>query len=159
MNTKSIITIIIFAAVLIVVLTVIGISIFKEKSQMNLWGDWFMQNNVQISLTWYDPKGTQQVRSSSDVEQIMNVSRAFQAIPNPRKILFLPDDARSGSIEYRLNVTGENSTVLYAVKNNYIIISDERTPNCMTVWQVNSAEFEGLIQCIRDNTNFVTPAQ
>lgn len=120
---------------------------------MNLWGDWFSQNGVQISLSWDDPKGVQQVRTSSDVEQIMNISTAFQAITNPQKILFLPDEARSGSIVYRVNVTGENSTVLYAIQNNYIILADKRSPKYMIVWKVKTAESENIVQALMDNTN------
>jgi len=153
MDTKKKIIIAVLAAALIVGCIVIGIFIIREKSQMNLWGDWFSQNGVQITLTWYDPKGVQQVRSSSDAEQIMNISSAFQAISNPQKILFLPDEARSGSIVYQLHLIGENRTVLYAVKNNCIIMADERSPQCMTVWKVKTADSEGLIQVLMDNTN------
>lgn len=159
MNTKTKIKIVIFAAVLIVACTVIGIFLIKEKSQMNLWGDWFSQNSVQITLTWYDPKDVQQVRSSSDAKQIMNISTAFLAISNPKKILLLPDEARSGSIIYRIAVTGENRTVLYSIQNNHIILADERSPKHMTVWKVKSADSEGLIQVLRNNTNSVIPAQ
>ena len=159
MNTKTKIKIVIFAAVLIVACTVIGIFLIKEKSQMNLWGDWFSQNSVQITLTWYDPKGVQQVRSSSDAKQIMNISTAFLAISNPKKILFLPDEARSGSIIYRIAVTGENRTVLYSIQNNHIILADERSPKHMTVWKVKQTDSEGLIQAMRNNTNSVIPAQ
>ncbi len=153
MLTKKTITIAIFEAVLIVVCTVIVIILIKEKSQMNLWGDWFSQNGVQITLTWDDHKGVHQVRSSSDVEQIIEISAAFQTISNPQKKLFLPDEARSGLIVYRLNVAGENRTVLYAINNNYIIIAEERSHNCMTVWKVKPAEAESLIEIIRDNTD------
>lgn len=153
MHTKTKITIAILAAVLLVGCMFIGIFLIREKSQMDLCGDWFSQTGVQITLTWYDPKGVQQVQSSSDAKQNMNISSAFQAISNPQKILFLPDEARSGSIVYQLHVTGENRTVLYAIKNNYIIIADERSPKCMTVWKVKTEECEGLIQVLRDNTN------
>ncbi|MDD4367493.1 MAG: hypothetical protein PHP39_00900 [Oscillospiraceae bacterium] len=152
MHTKKKIRIVIFAAVLIVVCTVIGIFLIKEKSKMNLWGDWFSQDNVQITLTWIDPKGVQQVRSTSDVEQVMNISTAFQAISNPQKILFPPDEASSGLIVYRLNVAGENRTILYAISNNYIFIADERSPKYMTVWKVMPEQSEDLIQIVRDNT-------
>ena len=152
MKTKKIITISIIAVLFIIGCVAIGIYIFKEKTQMNLWGEWFSQNGVNVALAWDDPRGIQQVRSSSDVIQNMNISSAFQAISNPQKNLFLPNEARSGLIAYQLTVTGENRTVLYSIQNNYIIIADEKSPKHMTIWKVSPSESEGLIRVITDNT-------
>ena len=159
MKKMKIITNSIIAVLLIIGCVATAIYIFKEKTQIDLWGEWFSQNGVKVTLTWNDPRGVQQVRSSSDAIQNMNISSAFQAISNPQKSLFLPDEARSGLIAYQLTVTGENRTVLYSIQNNYIILADERSPKHMAVWKVKPAESEGLIQGIRDNTNSVTPAQ
>ena len=120
---------------------------------MNVWGDWFLQNGVRVTLTWDDPKGVQQIRTTSEVNKIANISSSFQSITDPQKILFLPDEARSGSIVYKISVTGEERTVLYAINRNYIIIADEKSPKRMTVWKVKPAESEGLIQIIVSNTN------
>lgn len=153
MHTKKIITITFFATVLIVACTVISIFLIKEKFEMNLWGDWFSQNGVRVTLTWDDPRGVQQVRTTSEVNKIVNISSSFQSITDPQKKLFLPDEARSGSIVYKICVTGEERTVLYAIERNFIIIADEKSPKCMTVWKVKPEESEGLIQTIIGNTN------
>lgn len=152
MNTKKVISISIII-VLIIGCVAIGIYIYRQKTQMDIWGKWFSQNGVQVTLAWDDPRAVHQVRSSSDAVQIKNISSALQAISNPQKKLLYQDEARSGLIAYQLTVTGEDRTVLYSIRNNFIIVADGKSPQYKTVWKVSPSESEILIQVLLDNTN------
>ncbi len=139
--------IIILTAVLIVAGSVVLAGfLMKEKTKMNLWGDWFNQSGAQITVKWYDPKGILQVRSTSDADQMMEISSTIQAFSDPQHIFLFRDEVRAGAITYQFIVKGDRRTVLYAIQNKTIILADEKTPNDRTAWSVKPEEKEKLVQ-------------
>lgn len=139
--------IIVLTAVLVVVASVVLAGfLMKEKTKMNLWGDWFNQSGVQITVKWYDPKGILQVRTTSDAEQIREISSTIRAFSDPQHVFFFRNEVRAGAITYQFTVKGDNRTVLYAIQNKTIILADEKTPNDRTVWSVKPEEKETLVQ-------------